>query len=244
MTASSLYSGTADNFWSRDDIRVRTFGGSPKAVEILAEGFCSRASRPAPQARSVEERKRRGSPSLRGVSSRRKTALAAAAPWRGSGHARTRMMWNATSAWSLTPSCANWVPVNTRSDRAAHVRAPGPSPRPSCSPSSTPDHPLRDRTLWWLAVRDRRPRQGEVLALNIADLGPGAPARQGRRQGAAEPRSSAGRPRLPAVAPTPAPPGRPGDLRQAHLRRGSRRIRRARPRPTTLTSATCQPHTG
>ena len=163
MTASSLYSGTAD-FWSRDDIRVRTFGGSPKAVEILAEGFCSRASRPAPQARSVEERKRRGSPSLRGVSSRRKTALAAAAPWRGSGHARTRMMWNATSAWSLTPSCANWVPVNTRSDRAAHVRAPGPSPRPSCSPSSTPDHPLRDRTLWWLAVRDRRPRQGEVLA--------------------------------------------------------------------------------
>jgi hypothetical protein len=85
MTASSLYSGTADNFWSRDDIRVHTFGGSPKAVEILAEGFCSRASRPAPQARSVEERKRRGSPSLRGVSSRRKTALAAAAPWRGSG---------------------------------------------------------------------------------------------------------------------------------------------------------------
>jgi hypothetical protein len=26
------------------------------------------------------------------------------------------------------------------------------------------DHPLRDKTLWWLAVRDRRPRQGEVLA--------------------------------------------------------------------------------
>jgi hypothetical protein len=38
------------------------------------------------------------------------------------------------------------------------------------------DHPLRDKTLRWLAVRGRRPRQGEVLALNIADLGPGAPA--------------------------------------------------------------------
>ena len=45
------------------------------------------------------------------------------------------------------------------------------------------DHPLRDKTLWWLAVPDRRPRQGEVLALNIADLGPGAPARRGSSAG-------------------------------------------------------------
>jgi len=34
-------------------------------------GICSRARRPAPRARSVEERKRRGSPSLRAISSRR-----------------------------------------------------------------------------------------------------------------------------------------------------------------------------
>ena len=34
MTASSSYSGTVDSLWSRDDIRVHTFGGSPKAVEV------------------------------------------------------------------------------------------------------------------------------------------------------------------------------------------------------------------
>jgi len=83
------------------------------------------------------------------------------------------------------------------------------------------DHPLWDKTLWWLAVRDRRPRQGEVLASTSPIWDLAAPARRGRRQGAAEPRSLAGRPSLPAAAPTPAPPGQPGDLRQAHLRRGS-----------------------
>jgi len=38
MTASSSYSGTVDNFWSRDDIRVHTCAGTPNAVEVLAEG--------------------------------------------------------------------------------------------------------------------------------------------------------------------------------------------------------------
>ena len=37
-------------------------------------------------------------------------------------------------------------------------------------------------------------------------------------------------------------PGQPRDLRQAHLRRGRRHHRRARPRPTTLTNPTSQPH--
>jgi hypothetical protein len=69
MTASSSYSGTVDNFWSRDDIRVHTLGGSPKAVEILAEGSVRGQADPAPQARSVEERKRRGSPSAGDVQS-------------------------------------------------------------------------------------------------------------------------------------------------------------------------------
>ena len=77
------------------------------------------------------------------------------------------------------------------------------------------------------------------VGLQVADRG--APWSSA---GAAEPRSSAGRPRLPAAAPTPAPPGQPGDPRQDHLRRGSRRIRRARPRPTTLTSTTCRPTRG
>ena len=67
MTASSSCSGTVDNFWSRDDIRVHTFGGSPKAVKSSLRDL-SRAYRPAPQARSVEERKRRGSQSLQAIS--------------------------------------------------------------------------------------------------------------------------------------------------------------------------------
>ena len=35
MTASSSYSGTVDNLWSRADIRVHTFGGYAQAVEAL-----------------------------------------------------------------------------------------------------------------------------------------------------------------------------------------------------------------
>ena len=38
MTASSSCTGSVDNFWSRDDIRVHTFGVHPKAVEVHAEG--------------------------------------------------------------------------------------------------------------------------------------------------------------------------------------------------------------
>jgi len=33
MTASSSCSGTVDNFWSRDDIRVHTFEGHPRLLE-------------------------------------------------------------------------------------------------------------------------------------------------------------------------------------------------------------------
>ena len=46
MTASSSCSGSADNFWSRDDIRVHTFGVHPKAVEVLAEGSVRRQADP------------------------------------------------------------------------------------------------------------------------------------------------------------------------------------------------------
>ena len=88
-----------------------------------AEEICSRASRPAPQARSVEERKRRGSPSLRaspvgsGSSSWRRRHCA-------DQDAKTRMTWNATSAWSLTPSCANYVSGNTYHDCISRVNVP------------------------------------------------------------------------------------------------------------------------
>ena len=37
MTASSSCSGTVDNFWSRDDIRVHTRGFA-QGREVLAEG--------------------------------------------------------------------------------------------------------------------------------------------------------------------------------------------------------------
>jgi len=107
MTASSSCSGTVDNFWSRDDIRVHTFGGSPKAVKSSLRDL-SRACRPAPQARSVEERKRRGSPPLRTISSRRKTALAA----RRHGadqDAKTRTTWNAIAPRKPSPRTTSGV---------------------------------------------------------------------------------------------------------------------------------------
>src|SRR5450755_3448396 len=111
MTASSSYSGTVDNFWSRDDIRVRTHWGSPKAVgsPSLRDLFEGKPTRTAGAKRRGAEAARQ--PVSADVSSRRKTALAA----RRHGadqDAKTRMTWNATSAWSLTQSCANCVAVN------------------------------------------------------------------------------------------------------------------------------------
>ena len=68
MTASSSYSGTVDNLWSRADIRVHTSGGTPKAVEaLLGDLFKGKPTRTA--GASAKERKRRGSPSLRRVKS-------------------------------------------------------------------------------------------------------------------------------------------------------------------------------
>jgi hypothetical protein len=84
MTASSSCSGAVDNFWSRDDIRVHTFGGSPKAVEVLAEGSVRGQADPHRRREASRERKRRGSPSLRAMSSRRNGSRGSA-PWRGSG---------------------------------------------------------------------------------------------------------------------------------------------------------------
>ena len=76
MTASSSYSGTVDNFWRRDDIRVHTFGGSPKAVEVsLRDLFEGKPTRTAGAKRRGAEAARQ--PVSAGVSSRRKTALAA-----------------------------------------------------------------------------------------------------------------------------------------------------------------------
>ena len=76
MTASSTCSGTVDNFWSRDDIRVHTFGGSPKAVEVLAEG--SVRGQADPHRRREASRSGSGAAArLCGRVHRRQTALAA-----------------------------------------------------------------------------------------------------------------------------------------------------------------------
>src|SRR5664279_1937438 len=76
MTASSSYSGTVDNFWSRDDIRVHTFAGTPKAVEVLAEG--SVRGQADPHRRREASRNGSGAAAhLCRRSPRRKTALAA-----------------------------------------------------------------------------------------------------------------------------------------------------------------------
>ena len=107
MTASSSCSGTVDNFWSRDDIRVHTFGGFAQGREVLARDlFEGKPTRTAGAKRRGAEAARQPVPA-----SRRKTALAT----RRHGadqDAKTRMTWNATSAWSLTPSCANCLAVN------------------------------------------------------------------------------------------------------------------------------------
>src|SRR5664279_5168361 len=111
MTASSSCSGPVDNFWIRDDIRVHTFGGSPKAVEVLADG--SVRGQADPHRRREASRSGSGAAArLCGVSSRRRTALAARRHGADQDD-KTRMKWHATSAWSLTPSCANCVSGNS-----------------------------------------------------------------------------------------------------------------------------------
>ena len=111
MTASSSYSGTVDNFWSRDDIRVHTFAGTPKAVEVLAEGsFEGKPNRTAGAKRRGAEAARQpvSASDLLGA-----TRALAARRHGADPDAKTRTSWNATSACSLTPSCANCVSVYT-----------------------------------------------------------------------------------------------------------------------------------
>src|SRR5664279_5357246 len=119
MTASSSCSGTVDNFWSRDDIRVHTFEGSPKAVEVLAEGSVRGQADP----HRGREASRSGSGAAARLCGRCPVGVTALAARRHGADqdAQTRMTWNATSAWSLTPSCANCVAVNTRVGRLALV---------------------------------------------------------------------------------------------------------------------------
>src|SRR5664279_4547191 len=117
MTASSSYIGTVDNFWSRDDVRVHTVGVRPRQLKSsLRDLFEGKPTRTAGAKRRGAEAARQ--PVSAGMSSRRKTALAA---WCDGADqdAKTRMAWNATSAWSLTPSCANYAAVNTRNAAAA-----------------------------------------------------------------------------------------------------------------------------
>ena len=72
--------------------------GSPKAVKFsLRDLFEGKPTRTAPHGAKREERKRRGSPYLRAISSRRKTALAACPPGPDVGPKRPNEGWTAVT---------------------------------------------------------------------------------------------------------------------------------------------------
>jgi len=77
--------------------RAHFRGVRPRPLK-LCWGICSRASRPAPHREAPRSGSGRGSPSLRAcpVGVRRLSRLGAMARIR---NAKTRMTWNATSAW-------------------------------------------------------------------------------------------------------------------------------------------------
>ena len=117
MTASGSCSGTVDNFWSRDDIRVHTFGGSPKgplksSLRDLLDGKPTRTA--GAKRRGAEAARQPVSAGKCPVGVRR---LSRARRHRADQDATTRMKWNAISAWSLTPSCAYCVALYTRCAR-------------------------------------------------------------------------------------------------------------------------------
>src|SRR5664279_155165 len=110
--------------------------------------------------------------------------------------------------WTPTSPATGLERRRPRSDRAAHARARA-IPAAELLAFLDADHPLREKTLWWL-LYETAARAGEVLALNIADLDLGCPVRRGRRQGRPGRGHRLGDQDRPAAAPTPAPPaGRP-----------------------------------
>jgi hypothetical protein len=138
-------------------------------------------------------------------SPRRKTALAA----RRHGadpDAKTRTSWNATSACSLTPSCANCVSVNT--SPPAGIWCSGyPARKPltcagSCPGTLRATVSTRTRwpgSRWWIrpapAVAGRRCRRGRAVRRSPGDRLHG-PGRRGRHRGPVAP-GDPGRTRRP-----------------------------------------------
>ena len=70
--------------------------------------------------------------------------------------------------WTPTSPATGLERRRPRSDRAAHARARA-IPAPELLAFLDADHPLREKTLWWL-LYETAARAGEVLALNVADL--------------------------------------------------------------------------
>ena len=70
--------------------------------------------------------------------------------------------------WTPTSPATGLERRRPRSDRAAHARARA-IPAAELLAFLDADHPLREKTLWWL-LYETAARAGEVLALNVADL--------------------------------------------------------------------------
>jgi len=97
MTASSSYSGTVDNLWSRADIRVHTSGGTPKAVEaLLGDLFKGKPTRTAGA-------KRQGAEAARQPVSAGVAAGTGAAPHPGDGAVNGRPAGSVRVAWFGDP---------------------------------------------------------------------------------------------------------------------------------------------
>jgi site-specific recombinase XerD len=72
--------------------------------------------------------------------------------------------------WTSTSPATGLERRRPRLDRAAHARARA-IPAPELLAFLDADHPVREKTLWWL-LYETAARAGEVLALNVADLDP------------------------------------------------------------------------
>lgn len=70
--------------------------------------------------------------------------------------------------WTATSPAAGLERRHPRTDREAHARTRA-IPQPELLAFLAAEHPLRDKTLWWL-LYETAARANEVLALDIADL--------------------------------------------------------------------------
>jgi len=148
--------------------------------------------------------------------------------------------------WTPTSPATGLERRRPRSDRAAHARARA-IPAAELLAFLDADHPLREKTLWWL-LYETAARAGPRPQRRRS--GPGCPARRGSRQGRPGRGHRLGDQDRPAAAPTPAPPARRPAVPHRHRPRtrpptSPGRLRpRHRPGPAVLPASRRDIHHG